>query len=283
MIRVFLTLLFAANVPLLLFAQGTPPRECSSLVTRVFEVAGVNDEVAAIPAQIQGQIPAQFQHDARMSDADKQKLTATMTQAFLPEKIDRQLKQEFFKTCDLEMLRAVVAGLTTPLGVRMRALEAFTENPKSRQQGEEYAHTLQQHPPARDRVALILRMDASLGITKSALDMNMASARGIAAAFGGLPADGSVESALGSKQVSDNMHGAVLVNLLFTYRDVSDQDLTSYIQLYETPVFMRFNDTLEKAFLAAIARQSDELGQDIKKIVPPAKGQTAQPISFPAQ
>ncbi len=272
--KILPALLLAASIS---FAQGTPARECSGLVSRVFEVAGVNDEVSAIPAQIQTQLSAQFQSDTKISEADKQKLAATITQAFLPQKIDSQLKQEFFKTCDMDMLRSVVAGLTTPLGVRMRALEAATENPKSRQQGEEYAQTLRQHPPSRDRVALILRMDDSLGITKSALDMNLASARGIAAAFG-LPAGGSVESALGSKQVSDNMHGAVLVNLLFTYRDVGDQDLTSYIELYETPAFKRFNDTLKKAFLAAVAQQSDELGQEIKKIVPAAKGQTGQPI-----
>lgn len=277
--RVFLTLLVAANIPLLLEAQQAPAGECSGLVARVFEVAGVNDEVAAIPGQIQSQFTAQFQSDAKMSDAQKQKFAATMANAFLPEKIDRELKQEFYQSCDVEMLRAVTAGLTTPLGVRMRALEASAQNPKSRQQGEEYARTLAQHPPPRDRVALMLRMDSSLGITKSALDMNLASVRGVAAAFGGLP-DGSMESALGSKKVSDNMHGAVLVNLLFTYRDVSDQDLTSYIELYETPPFRRFTDTLEKAFLAVIGRQSDKLGQEIKKMAPPppAKGQTGQPI-----
>jgi hypothetical protein len=100
------------------------------------------------------------------------------------------------------------------------------------------------------------------------MDITLASARGIAAAFGGLPADGSAEAALQSKQTSDAMHGAVLVNLLFTYRDVSDQDLTSYIELYETPAFVSFNDRLEKALIACIKGRSEALGQEIRKMMP---------------
>jgi len=202
-----------------------------------------------------------------MSDADKQKFQTAMTQAFLPAKIGRDLKQEFLQPCDPGMLRSVIAGLTNPLEEKMRKLEAFAESPAARQEGEAYAHTLAQHPPPRDRVALMLRMDSSLGITQSTMDITLASARGIAVAFGGLPADGS--AALQSKQTSDQMHGAVLVNLLFTYRDVSDQDLTSYIELYETPAFITFTDRLEKALVACIQRQSEALGQEIKKMIPP--------------
>lgn len=267
MIRVLVTLVFAANIAPLLVAQGTAAGECSGMVARAFEAAGVNDEIRQIPAQIQSQFSTQLKNDSKMSDADKKKFEAAMTQAFLPEKIDRDLKQEFLEPCDAGMLRSVIAGLTNPLGDRMRKLEAFAESPAARQEGEAYAHTLSQHPPARERVALMLRMDASLGITKSTMDITLASARGIAVAFGGLPAEGA--ATLQSKQTSDQMHGAVLVNLLFTYRDVSDQDLTSYIELYETPAFMSFNDRLEKALVACISRQSEALGQEIKKMMPP--------------
>jgi hypothetical protein len=272
MIRVLLTLVLAASIPPLLEAQDAAAGECSGMVARAFEVAGVNDQIAAIPAQIQSQFSTQLQHDAnqndaKMSDADKQKFQAAMTQAFLPGKIDRDLKQEFLAPCDAGMLRSVIAGLTNPLEEKMRKLEAFAESPAAREEGEAYAHSLAQHPPPRDRVALMLRMDSSLGITKSTMDITLASARGIAVAFGGLPADGT--ATLQSKQTSDAMHGAVLVNLLFTYRDVSDQDLTSYIELYETPAFISFNDRLEKALVACIQRQSEALGQEIKKMIPP--------------
>jgi hypothetical protein len=267
MIRVFLTLVLAVNISPQLQAQGAAAGECSGLVGHAFEVAGVNDQIAAIPTQIQSQFSTQLQSDAKMSAADKQKFQAAMTQAFLPEKLDRELKQEFLKSCDAGMLRSVIAGLTNPLGERMRKLEAFAESPAARQEGETYAHTLAQRPPARERVALILRMDNSLGITKSTMDITLASARGIAVAFGGLPADGI--ATLQSKQTSDQMHGAVLVNLLFTYRDISDQDLTTYIELYETPAFISFNDQLEKALVACITRQSEGLGQEIKKMIPP--------------
>lgn len=267
MIRFLLTLVLAANIPPLLEAQGTAAADCSGVVARAFEEAGVNDEILQIPAQIQSQFATQLKNDTKMSDADKKKFEAAMTQAFLPEKIGRELKQEFLEPCDAGMLRSVIAGLTNPLGDRMRKLEAFAESPAARQEGEAYAHSLAQHPPARDRVALMLRMDASLGITKSTMDITLASARGIAVAFGGLPADGSAN--LQSKQTSDQMHGAVLVNLLFTYRDVSDQDLTTYIELYETPAFISFNDRLEKALIASIKLHSEALGQEIKRMIPP--------------
>src|ERR1019366_2721116 len=273
MTRVFLTLVLAGSIPLLLEAQGTAVADCSGLVARAFEAAGVNDEIAAIPAQIQSQFSTQLrldanQNDSKMSGAEKQRFEAAMTQAFLPATIDRELKREFLEPCDPGMLRSVIAGLTNPLGDRMRKLEAFAESPAARQEGEAYAHTLAQRPPARERVMSMLRMQARLGLTKSTMDITLAFARGIAAAFGGLPADGSAEAALQSKQTSDAMHGAVPVNLLFTYRDVSDQDLTSYIELYETPAFVSFNDRLEKALIACIKGRSEALGQEIRKMMP---------------
>jgi hypothetical protein len=85
----------AANIPLQLEAQDTAAGECSRLMARVFEVTGVSDEIAAIPAGFRNRAQLNSKSDARMSESDKRRFRTSMTSAFLPEKPDAELKQEF--------------------------------------------------------------------------------------------------------------------------------------------------------------------------------------------
>jgi len=262
---IFVALVLSASISLLLQAQGNATGECSNLVERAFEVAGVNDQIAALPAQIQSQLETQLQRDSKLGDAEKQKVAGIFNTAFLPDNVGRSIQQEFLKSCDLEMLRTVIAGLTNPLGEKMRGMEAFVASPQGSRQMAEYAGTLAQRPPARERLILIQRMDNSLGIAGFAVETLLATFRGLGAAFGGLPTDGSLESSMRT-QISEPMHSGILVSLVFTYREASDQELTQYIELYETPAFKRFNDRFKKAFLDAIAHESQKAGLEMKKL-----------------
>src|SRR5579863_4214179 len=110
--RIILALFIAALGPLLIEAQENASQGCSELLDRAFEVAGVNDFIASIPAQVERQIASQAQSKSSLSDADKQKVAAALTRALDPNKIGSAMRQGMVKSCDVEALRAVVGGLT---------------------------------------------------------------------------------------------------------------------------------------------------------------------------
>jgi hypothetical protein len=53
-----------------------------------------------------------------------------------------------------------------------------------------------------------------------------------------------------------------IISALFTYRDVSDEDLKQYVAMYENPAMQQFTKTFESAFVDAMSRQSQSVASD---------------------
>jgi hypothetical protein len=262
--RIILAFLLTANIPLALEAQGNVSGDCSALVDRAFQLAGVNDMVAAFPGQIQAQLDAQLKRNSSIDTAGRLTIADVFRKAFSVEKLGRGMKLDFLESCNPEMLKAVIAGLTNPLGTKMRKLEVAGENAQDSPEMAAYADGLSRVPPPQARVVLILRIDTSLGISDFAIETTLAGVKGMASAFGGTPINANVESSM-KAQVAEPIRKSTLINLLFTYRDASDEELAQYVALNETAPFKQFNSSFRKAFLDTIAQQSIEAGSDLKK------------------
>jgi hypothetical protein len=237
----------------LVHAQGSADGECSALALQAFEAAGLNDLIAALPTQMLTGLESQLGPGSGVSATQKRQIAGAMKAAFLPSKTGALIRQEFLRTCDPDMLRSVIAGLATPLAVKIREMEVRSETPLGKRQLAEYTAGLAQHPPDPTRLALIQKLDASTGDYSFAMDIAVASLHGVGAVVGGVPQ--GFESSF-REQIAKTVYNSLIVCLLSTYRDASNSDLVRYTELFETPPFARFSEQYQKAFLTVIERQS---------------------------
>jgi hypothetical protein len=237
--------------------------ECSQIVEQAFQVAGVREGIAALSAELQSGLEAQVPKG--ISRKAWRGMLEAVRAAFSPEKLGYRIEQEFVDSCDSAMLEQVIGGLTTPLGAKMVGMEVFAASPEGRRQLSEYANALAQHPPAKERLILMQRMDDSSGASAFTADILMAFMQGITAADGGLTEQDSREVTHSSQSIRKTS----LTSSLFEYRGASDQEIAQYIELNETPVFKKFNASLKKAFLDSVGEQSREAGLEITKLFEP--------------
>jgi hypothetical protein len=236
--------------------------ECSHVVEQAFKVAGLKESIAGLSEQVRSGLEAQL--PAEYGPTVKRRIIEAVATAFSPERMGPRIKQEFVDSCDLETFEQVIAGLTTPLGAKMIGMEVSAASPQGIRQVSGYAGTLARHPPTRERLILMQRMDDSQGISAFEADGIIALARGLNAVGGLTYHDVSM-----TRQELKSLRKTILEDLLFTYRAASDQEIAQYIELNETQAFRKFNEIFKKAFLDSVGEQSQEAELEVRKLTEP--------------
>lgn len=240
-------------------AQQNQSANCDPLIDKALEVTGVKEVLEQTPAQIRSQVGAS---GSNFNATDRRVVLRTMTRMFDPPGLLRGLKQAYLVNCEPEMLQTVVATFDTPLAQRMRKFETFAATPEATREIEAYRRQLMLLHTASDaRYALAERLDQLTGGSEFALAVAVGVAKGTAAALG-RPMPTGTDLASLRTQSMPYIRSAQIVTALFTYRDVSDEDLKQYVAMYEVPAVQQFTTILESAVVDTIDKQSRQATLD---------------------
>jgi hypothetical protein len=251
----------------LVLAQSPQPKSaCEPLVDRALEVSGFNDSIRSLPAQVDEQLRQKIQNDNELSAAAKKKFAAMLQKNTAPQKIALSVKQNFLANCDPAMLEGALAQFQSATVQEMRKRESFAMSAAGRQQMQAYLATLESRPPAQSRLDLLERMDASLRVTDSMLEMVMNMSEAMATGFH-QPWGTEAEVAQMKAQYRPTLHNAIIANELFTYREVSDQQLEAYVAMNEKGPMHDFCQRLSTYQQQALMEWSQNLGREIRKLI----------------
>jgi len=237
----------------------SPNARCSVAVDKAFKAWGVSERLAAIPAEIRSAGEAQLQ--TGLGPTAKRRVLQAVSKAFSQETLGARIKREFVDWCDLEMLAQVTAGLTAPRGASMVEMEISAASRQGDRQMSAFAASLTRHPPLLARMDLMEKLDQSLGTSDFLTDLVIAFDQGLNEA---LDEPSDMDEAT-TTQISDAMHKIALVNLLFTYRGASEEEIAQYIELNETQPFRRFSDRFRQAFVNSVDEQARLAGLEMNK------------------
>jgi len=162
----------------------------------------------------------------------------------------------------------------------MTMVESAAATPEQQQALQAYAATLEQQPPAPERVELMKQLIISSGGLDTVVDVQMAFVEAMGRAMNPLlPAARRLsEEQIIQKldetrpEVEDGMKSYVMVSALYVYRSVNEQDLSDYLALYEsdtgrwlTDLFRRVTGKAFKLIAADVAqRVAVEVAQNSK-------------------
>jgi hypothetical protein len=244
-------------------AESHAASECSNAVHQAFEAQNIHATVAAFTRG--AQIGFESQLGKETNPAQRRLVVQAVRGAFSADAITARLKQTFVDYCRLEMLGGVISGMGSPLGQKMSRLEVFASSPEGSRQMADYARSLALHPPGRDRLLLVQRLETSTGSIDLGIDTLAAVIRGMGSGLGmqndlNDTARTRFSAALGQ---GDRAY------LLFTYRNATDSELAQYVDLNETHAFHEFHEEFKKAFLEVIEEQSQELGVRLRRVMTP--------------
>lgn len=239
------------------------PTACRQLADRLLAVTGSSQALSGA-AQISR---AQFQNGLEtvpnLTEAEKSKLNAAFVRAFDPDRLRARVRSQLVARCDVETYNAVLSALASPLGKKMRELEAQAGTPAGAEALRQYFDRIQAHPPAPERVALIQNLETSRHELELLEQLLSVMARQTAAGFGTPPpTDKDISASLALYlPMAKRM---LLIRGLAVYRDSPDGDLVQYSDMWQSAPFQRFNRILGQSFQAALGAGVREAAQAIR-------------------
>lgn len=256
-----LSLLLVVVSPGVAQETGTTP----TAIDEVLELYGVTEQVE----QLAGMLLASLdQQQAQLDPEVYRVLRNAFEFTFTSEKLYNRLAASFAEQANEAQLARTLTWLQTPLSRKMTGLELAANTREAMAGLQKYSALIESQPPPQPRRALIERFDETVGATRLALEVQVAVLRALLEGANSLlpqerqSAPEQVDSLVTRMraQFQEPLRQQVQVSLLYTYREVSDDELAEYLTYWETEDGHWLNWTTSRALLAAIGEVSREAG-----------------------
>jgi hypothetical protein len=278
-IRVLLPLGVAATLSLLqASAQGD---ETLELARRLVLRSGMATQLHAIPIQFEH---SAAQHRGRVPAQVITLVTQAGKEAFQPAKLHEEVVRGVASKMSAAGMRDALEWLESDIGRRITAVEEAAATSVSQEAMTRYLDRLKTLPPSKQRVKLIADVMSVANVIESSAGTLEAITLGIAVGFDAMqPLEKQAGADLLQLRLREsNLRGQLLANLgaalpalmLYTYRDVSDADLSAYVSFMQTPAGTEYTRVGLGAIEEALVRGSYRMGQLMQRNVPAPRTKT---------
>jgi len=183
-------------------------------------------------------------------------MIASVEKNFAGEKLEQRALTIIESSWDQGHAEKILTWLRSPEGRQITKLEEASNTREASREIEAFAMELETVPPPADRLALIEEVDRAVDATRHSLDAYLATmlAVGItvnstSSAATDLDIDAlSAQVETARAQIREPLHQSLLVAMLYTYRDVPEQDLHKYIDVMDSDAGRWYNETISAAF-----------------------------------
>ncbi|MDI9244771.1 DUF2059 domain-containing protein [Marinobacter sp. CHS3-4] len=260
---------------LLLFLSGSV--QASTLAKSVLEASPVDDIVATYPDMMSEGVRQGLSQSGRLDPMMVSTIVTVVRGAFQSANIENKLVADLSASLSEEQLNSVGQWYRTPLAERISRAEikaSSTDAWLSIQQG---APELQAEYRGSERAQLFTRYDKAARATESAVDTTVAVQLGLAtamAAFQGGKGPGfdQMEQMIESQrdQVRAMVAQQVYDIYLYTYQDLSNDELNEYIRFLESDAGTRFTRVVTAGIQDAITRPVKSVGRQLARFLNPS-------------
>ncbi len=240
--------------------------EKGAVIEQIMQLSGMNEIIEQIPAGVamgfdQQPVPP-------INQSDYLAFRQSLIDSFDPPTIRQTLVDYLRHHYDAERYRELLAMLKQPLVKKMTELELQSQTPAAQQELMQFANVMMgQVSP--ERLALMQRLDRSLQATEISVDMQVMMARATMEGINTLvPAAQRVPPEQLDQMLEQMRMQAIyptrqgtLVQFVYAYRPVTDEELLSYIELNETELGQWTTELFRNGWIAVTEGVSARLAK----------------------
>lgn len=211
-----------------------------------------------------------------LASKDYQELKSILNSAFDAKQLHQDVTQTWRKRFQAERFETWSAQLQSPLFTKMSRLELQVSSTQGFEDMMAFAERQKSKPPTQSRQDLIARLDTATASSELAIRGQLAVLGAFLKAINpSLPDNKQLNDTTLQKildttraQIEPSLREIATITYLYTYRNVSDADLNSYVGAYESDVgkwFMQLNrDSISEALSAATLRAKKLIEQHLQ-------------------
>ncbi len=259
--KVVKAILYGFCLCLLVFQQANAANKDEQINT-ILEETGFNKLLQHVPEFAQLVLK---QSSGALEPEVNSALSAAFSQAFATSTVQRDVISLINAHYDETHATAYIKILQTPLSKKMAELERKTNDPANRQDMMVFATALQENPPPHSRSTLIERLDKANHATDFSVDMQTAFFKAIFVAIEPVMeadmrlGEGELEKMVDEVHTSleESLRNNTRASYSYAFRNISDAELTKYIELCESEDYRWAIQLLGNAMISAINQAAD--------------------------
>ncbi|HKK56087.1 DUF2059 domain-containing protein [Marinobacter sp.] len=250
--------------------------QASPLAKSALEASPVDDIVARYPAMMSEGVRRGLSQGGITDPMVVTTVAAVVGNALRAEDIQAELVSDLSVSMSDNQLRTVRGWYETPLAEKIARAEIAASGPETWEKIEAGAADLQARFRGSERAALFSRYDQAARATESAVDTTIAVQLGLATAVSVF--QGSGESGFAKlKQMIESRRQQTRAMVaqqvydiyLYTYRDLSVDELRDYIGFLETDAGARFTRVVTASIQDSITRPLATVGRQLARFLAP--------------
>ncbi len=192
-------------------------------------------------------------------------LSAAFSQAFATATVQSDVNHVLKAHYNESHATAYLKHLNSPLSQKMARLESDTNNPDNRDDIKAFSAALANQPTAQSRSTLVERLDQATRTTDFSIDMQTAFFKAIFVAIEPVMeadmrlGEGELEKMVNEVRTSfeEGLRNNTRLSFLYAFRDISDEELKSYIEICESEEYRWAIQLLGNAMISAINQAAD--------------------------
>ncbi|MBD3640679.1 MAG: DUF2059 domain-containing protein [Marinobacter sp.] len=242
---------------------------------QVLAASPIDDIVAQYPAMMSQGIREGMKRSGQVPPMVAETLGQIVSSSFRAEDIERRIVTELDENLSDAQLTAVRDWYETPVARKISEAEIAASAPDSWQEVRAQAPALNEKYRGTERDRMFDRFDRASRATESAVDTSIAVQLGMATAMAALSTDSVHYEQLRQRIESQRsmlrgmMEQQVYDSYLYTYRNISNQELGLYLDFLESDAGSAFSRVVTDSIQQAITEPVESVGQQMSRFLSP--------------
>lgn len=246
-------------------------QERMALIEELVIRSGIRHQIRQIPELMDQSLATQ--QNAQLSQEQIQALTSVMREAFEPERFEKEVIGHLGKSLKTPDIEKTLDWLDSPLGQRITDLENNAISPEAEMAIQKLMGQPLESQAFPEQLAQMKKIDKALHaselLTDFIVEIQITLLKGFTASLPdhGRAAIEQAKAALKQQrvQIRQMAERNFTVRSLYTYRPLSNVELSNYIDFINSPSGQRYHQAsfsaLRKAFLKACAEAGEKIGR----------------------
>ncbi len=232
------------------------------LIQDLMAASGLRQQLSQLPDKLLAGVRQSGKPQTKASPAVIKTIETAVTESFTAQGFHDRVSASLKKNFDEKRVQALLKDYSTPTAKRMIELQ---QAPASQAEFAQFARSAAATRPTPERAGRIKRIDAATRASNLAIDIALSSMKGVALGGGGAGKAAAVDKAIEKQRASatNTIRNATLLNLAFSYRNASDDELDAYAAFYETEDSKWLTGIVYTAVLEEVQSDSAQAGERI--------------------
>ncbi|MEJ2690016.1 MAG: DUF2059 domain-containing protein, partial [Deltaproteobacteria bacterium] len=276
-LKKLLLIIIVSWLPFTVYAQIQNDAQIQALYVK----SGLDKQLEQLPLVIQASFEQASQADKTIQKLPGNIISIIKTsirEAFNPASLKAAMLTEIRENLAAQDIEEVLDWLDSPLGKKCTKLEEAASTPDAFAKMQQYAARIQKSPPTAKRLNILQKLDSAVKGTESGVDIAINCQVAVAlATVSTLPSeqqrslkDISRELEKNRPQLEAMVRSQVLLTHLYTYRNLTDDEIQQYIEFASSPAGSKYHsvtgEALKKAFYAGSIRWGKSIGEAMKQM-----------------